>query len=631
MMAGVVAVVLVTGPVIVFAPPAGAASSWQIVVSPNRKGSSFTTLSGVSCPSATFCVAVGSSSTRTSNRTLVEQWNGADWSLVASPNPPGSIRSSLSGVSCPSVTRCVAVGMHASSNVTAKTLVEQWDGARWSIMTSPDPGGSSNALGGVSCPSTDNCFAVGNSNGKALTESWDGAGWSIMTSADPGGSAAALDGVSCPSTNRCFAVGSWTPKHTYGGTALVEQWDGERWSMTSSASVVLGLGELTGVSCATANDCFAVGFNASPALFSGIVRPVTERWDGERWSMVDAPIPQYNNHALLGGVSCTSESSCFAVGSSGFSLGTSHSLQTLVEQWDGKRWSAEISANPSPASTDTNLAGVSCAGATICFAVGSEITANDAGSRPVIERGPAAPPSGFSLNRPIVGMAATPSGHGYWLVASDGGIFSFGDAHFHGSTGATRLNQPIVGMAATPSGHGYWLVASDGGIFSFGDARFHGSTGATRLNQPIVGMAATPSGHGYWLVASDGGIFSFGDARFHGSTGATRLNQPIVGMAASPSGHGYWLVASDGGIFSFGDARFHGSAAGLNEHVVGMAAPPSGRGYWLVTSDGTVSAFGNARFYGSTSATNQPIVGIATRPSGYHYWLVGPDGSVFRF
>jgi hypothetical protein len=83
-----------------------------------------------------------------------------------------------------------------------------------------------------------------------------------------------------------------------------------------------------------------------------------------------------------------------------------------------------------------------------------------------------------------------------------------GDAQFYGSTGAIHLNMPIVGMASTPTGHGYWLVASDGGIFSFGDAVFYGSTGAITLNKPIVGMASTPTGHGYWLVASDGGIFA---------------------------------------------------------------------------------------------------------------------------
>ncbi|MFP5377613.1 MAG: hypothetical protein ACLGIO_12640, partial [Acidimicrobiia bacterium] len=82
---------------------------------------------------------------------------------------------------------------------------------------------------------------------------------------------------------------------------------------------------------------------------------------------------------------------------------------------------------------------------------------------------------------------------------------------------AIKLNKPVVGMASTRGGGGYWLVASDGGIFAFGDARFFGSTGAIRLNRPITAMAATASGAGYRFVASDGGVFSFGDARFLGS------------------------------------------------------------------------------------------------------------------
>jgi hypothetical protein len=101
---------------------------------------------------------------------------------------------------------------------------------------------------------------------------------------------------------------------------------------------------------------------------------------------------------------------------------------------------------------------------------------------------------------------------GYWLVASDGGIFPFGTAGGFGSTGNIPLNQPIVGMAAAPDRAGYWLVAADGGIFPFGSAKGHGSTGNIHLNQPIVGMAATTAGNGYWLVARDGGIFPFGDA-----------------------------------------------------------------------------------------------------------------------
>jgi hypothetical protein len=190
---------------------------------------------------------------------------------------------------------------------------------------------------------------------------------------------------------------------------------------------------------------------------------------------------------------------------------------------------------------------------------------------------------------------------GYWLVASDGGVFSFGSAGFYGSTGAVKLNQPIVGMASTPDGKGYWLVAADGGVFTFGDARFYGSTGALRLNRPIVGMASTPDGRGYWLVASDGGIFTFGDAAFYGSTGAVGLSAPVVGMASTPDGKGYWLVASDGGIFTFGAAPFLGSEGGasLATPVVGMAPVPGAAGYWLTAADGSVYPFGAAHSYGA--------------------------------
>ncbi len=91
---------------------------------------------------------------------------------------------------------------------------------------------------------------------------------------------------------------------------------------------------------------------------------------------------------------------------------------------------------------------------------------------------------------------------------------------------AIALNEPIVGLAATPDGRGYWEVASDGGIFSFGDAAFAGSAGSIALNEPIVGMAATPDGRGYWEVASDGGIFSFGDAAFAGSAAGLPQSGP---------------------------------------------------------------------------------------------------------
>jgi hypothetical protein len=245
-----------------------------------------------------------------------------------------------------------------------------------------------------------------------------------------------------------------------------------------------------------------------------------------------------------------------------------------------------------------------------------------AGLTPVLTSGVAAP----------AGAAGASPSTGYWMVASDGGIFAYGGARFFGSTGAIKLNMPIVGMAATPSGNGYWLVASDGGIFSFGDARFFGSTGAIKLNKPIVGMAATPSGQGYWLVASDGGIFAFGDAGFFGSTGSIKLNKPITGMTPSASGHGYRMVATDGGIFSFGDAAFFGSTGGtaLAKPIAGMAPTPSGQGYWLVGSDGAIFPFGDAAKLGSASALHS-VAAVAPTPTGAGYWAVGSDGALAAF
>ncbi|MDQ3756444.1 MAG: hypothetical protein M3394_01150 [Actinomycetota bacterium] len=216
---------------------------------------------------------------------------------------------------------------------------------------------------------------------------------------------------------------------------------------------------------------------------------------------------------------------------------------------------------------------------------------------------------------------------GYWLVASDGGIFTFGDARYFGSMGGTRLNQPMVGIAPTRTSAGYWTVASDGGIFSFGDARFSGSMGGTRLNKPIVGMAADPDGVGYWMVASDGGIFSF-DARFNGSTGGVRLQSEVVGMAATPDGGGYWLVEASGRVHNFGNAPHLGNApAGSGVTGISMMQNSEGLGYRIVRRDGSVWHFGPAASLGAATdeVPTTAFVGIGTPRSGGGYHLFGWD------
>ena len=95
------------------------------------------------------------------------------------------------------------------------------------------------------------------------------------------------------------------------------------------------------------------------------------------------------------------------------------------------------------------------------------------------------------------------------------------------------------------------MVASDGGIFSFGDARFFGSTGGIRLNRPIVDMASAPDGRGYLLAAEDGGVFLFGSAQFYGSAAAACPTAPATGVAMSRTAPGYWITFGDARTYAF--------------------------------------------------------------------------------
>jgi Glycosyl hydrolases family 43 len=263
----------------------------------------------------------------------------------------------------------------------------------------------------------------------------------------------------------------------------------------------------------------------------------------------------------------------------------------------------------------------------------ADLNFDNSGDPPVPELSPANPAAAAAAS-PSCPQAVKPA-PGYWQVGSDGGIFSFGGAQFYGSTGSIHLNKPVVGMAATPGGNGYWLVASDGGVFAYGDAQFYGSTGSITLNKPIIGLIPTLDGGGYWLIASDGGVFAFGDAKFYGSTGGDNLGYPITAAAPSFLAGGYWLVDSNGQVFNFGDAPNEGQPtyAPGGYRITGMAGTQSANGYWLASANGNVADFGDAAPYGSMAGTtlNSPIVGMAVNSDDTGYWLQGADGGIFTF
>jgi hypothetical protein len=183
--------------------------------------------------------------------------------------------------------------------------------------------------------------------------------------------------------------------------------------------------------------------------------------------------------------------------------------------------------------------------------------------------------TGHPLASPIVGIAPTADGKGYWLVAWDGQVHPFGDAGSFGPSRPQHLGTAIVGIAATPVGAGYWEVASDGQVFPFGDAGAYGSAGTSGRPTAdlVVGMASTPDGAGYWEVTSDGQVFPFGDARSFGSVDPSAVppTRPIVAISPTPDGAGYWEVASGGQLYPFGDAGRYRSSSTTDASLVGMA------------------------------------------------------------
>jgi hypothetical protein len=312
-------------------------STWSVVSSPGQAGN---VLSAVSCSAADSCMAVGYSP-GTVNSTLAGSWNGSTWSVVPSPSPDsGGDGSVLTGVSCISASSCTAVGGNDGNPAT--TLIETWNGSTWSVVTSPSQAGS---LAGVSCVSASFCVAVGDD----LIETWNGSTWSV---ASPSG--ADLSGVSCLSASACTAVGIG------GSGTLVESWNGSAWSVVASPDFVSVTDSLNDVSCVSASFCVAVGSYLSS---SDVQRTLIESWNGSTWSLVTSP-DKFSAANVLNAVTCLSASFCVAVGS--WANGTA----TLVESWNGSAWSIVASPNGSAAHGLNKLSAVSCTSASSCIAVG---------------------------------------------------------------------------------------------------------------------------------------------------------------------------------------------------------------------------------------------------------------------
>jgi len=346
---------------------ANAVAGWAIDPMPLPAGVSHGVSTGVACQAADNCIAVGTGSVHA----LAWHWNGSAWAGSRTAVPAGARSTGLSGVSCPSALECIAVGAQATGS-TPLPLAERWDGARWNAQSPPSPGGTFlSQLDAVSCDSPNSCTAVGDAEGGGavgvitLAEHWNGITWTVQHTPNPPDGVQTFAGVSCPSPADCFAVGS-----TNDGL-FAESWNGASWKLMPVPVPAGGtFGELTGISCAGASTCTAVG---SYLTGKGAARPLAERLGSGTWTPKTLPLSATATNGFLTGVSCTTESRCTAIGSF---RRASVSPQALAEVWDGTAWAVQPTARPV---SHKILLGVSCTAAQTCSAVGDDTTERASG------------------------------------------------------------------------------------------------------------------------------------------------------------------------------------------------------------------------------------------------------------
>ena len=350
-----------TGPSSVSLAEVWNGSNWTIQTTPNGS-TSVNQLEGVSCTAANACTATGSG--------LAERWDGANWTLQTLASPHGNTPADLARVSCTDKTRCMAVGTFFNKEAIEMLVTEQWDGTTWKVFAAPvSTANDSNGLADVSCTFATACTAVGfyhdpNGPNHALAEDWS-LRWQLQAPQIPTGAIASdLQTVSCPSVNFCAAVGGDEEAGSVFN-AEVETWNGRFWIIGTTPNA--SSSNLSGVSCNGAKACTAVGDAVGGG---GSLVSLAERYDGTNWTVQSTPNPAGAVHSFLISVSCAAVKACTAVG---FWTNSGGNQTPFAEQWNGTTWALKTVPAPS-GSTTAQLNDVSCTTSTSCEAVGSDNT-----------------------------------------------------------------------------------------------------------------------------------------------------------------------------------------------------------------------------------------------------------------
>ena len=365
--------------IVMLASTAGAAApAWTVAASVDPSATT-NVLNAVSARTGTDAWAVGDDKAAVDDATfamLAEHWNGSQWSQVPTPDLPTSDEKLLA-VSAGGASDVWAVGSQGpTGTATQHPLAAHWDGAAWTIVTTPATSGHA-ALAGVASLAPGNAWAVGTGNGKALIEHWDGTAWSLVTAPAPALPAGttlltdSLSAIAATSATDIWAVGSYvvTPGSFMQRRSLTMHYNGTTWQVVTSPNGATPF-ELRGVTAVAPNDAWAVGDALATDGSGQPGQTFVMHWNGTSWTATTSPSPASN--ATLSSVSAASATDVWAVGHRTQQITSSevHGV-SLIEHWDGSAWS--VVPTPAIPDPDHQLQGVA-ATPTAAFAVGLRLT-----------------------------------------------------------------------------------------------------------------------------------------------------------------------------------------------------------------------------------------------------------------
>jgi hypothetical protein len=321
-------------------------TSWQIVATPNpgAKNDFLNTPVAIARDNVWVVGSQGSTGDEGAGaRTLVEHWNGSNWSVVTSPNVSGTNQDILRGAAATSSSDVWAAGRSKASGGVKRTLIEHWNGSSWKIVRSANMGGEGNGLESVAAISPTDAWTVGsatvNGTPQSLTEHWNGSSWNVVPSPSPGTGGSYPQGTLLWGTAASSSTDVWAVGQFFDGSAirtLALHWNGSAWIQVPTPNNGTGENQLRSVAALSPTNAWAVGWSN----VSGTYQTLVEHWDGTSWSIVSSP-NQDTNSSYLKGLTAVSPMDIWTGAYS--QVGSVY--QTLTEHWDGTNWTIVPSQN----------------------------------------------------------------------------------------------------------------------------------------------------------------------------------------------------------------------------------------------------------------------------------------------